>query len=136
MSLAEDSRRVALQWVEYLNEGRIDDLMALGTPDATWWLSGLKETSPFTGTSPYAERGVHFKELFKVAISFKVTIREVITEGDTVVIEAGPRGEAKDGRIYVNDVIWKFVIKDGKIQSLKEYVDLIPLLKFAGGEAS
>ena len=134
-SLAEESRRVALQWVDYLNEGRIDDLMALGAPDATWWLSGLKETSPFTGTCPYAERGQHFKELFKVAISFKVAVRGTTAEGDTVVIEAAPRGERKDGRIYVNDIIWKFVIKDGKIQSLKEFVDLIPLLKFAADEA-
>ena len=134
MSLAEDSRRVVLQWVECLNEGRHDDLMALGAPDATWWVSGLKETSPFIGTYPYAEREEHLKGMLKDAISFKITIRGITTEGDTVVVEGAPRGEAKDGRIYVNDVMIKFVIKDGKIQSLREYVDFLPVLKFIGME--
>ena len=136
MSLAEDSRRVALQWVECLNEGRLDDLMALGAPDATWWASGLKEMSPFTGTYPYAERKEHLKGLLKDAISFKIAIRGITTEGDTVVIEGAPRGEAKDGRIYVNEIMIKFVIKDGKIQSLREYVDFLAVIKFMGAEAS
>jgi ketosteroid isomerase-like protein len=50
--------------------GRIDELMALGAPDATWWVSELKETSPLAGTYPYAEREKQFKELLKNAISF------------------------------------------------------------------
>ena len=135
MSLAEDSRRVVLQWFECVNEGRLDDLMALAAPDATWWVSGQKETSPFTGTYPYAEREEHLKGLLKNAISFKITIRGITTEGDTVVVEGAPRGEGKDGRIYVNDIMMKFVIKDGKIQSLREYVDFLAVLKFTGAEA-
>ena len=59
-----------------------------------------------------------------------MTIRGITTEGDTVVLEGAPRGERKDGGIYVNDVMLKFVIKDGKIQSLKEYADLLSILKF------
>ena len=135
MSLSENSRRVALQWVEYVNEGRLDDVMALGAPDATWWVSGLKETSPFTGTYLYAEREEHLKGLLKNAISFKIEIRGITAEGDTVVVEGAPRGEAKDGRIYVNDIMMKFVIKDGKIQSLREYVDFLAILKFTGARA-
>ena len=136
MSLAEDSRRVALEWIKCATEGRFDDLIALGAPDATWWISGLKETSPYAGTYPYAEREGQLKEMFKEAISTTFTMRGITTEGDTVVIEGMPRAEAKDGRIYVNDVMLKFVVKDGKIQSLREYVDLLPALKFMGGKTS
>ena len=136
MSLAEDSRRVALEWIKCATEGRFDDLMALGAPDATWWISGLKETFPYVGTQPYAEREGLLKELFKEAISITFTVRGITTEGDTVVIEGMPRAEAKDGRIYMNNVMLKFVVRDGKVQSLREYVDLVPVLKFMGGKAT
>ena len=136
MSLAEESRRVVLHWIECAVEGRFDELMALGAPDATWWISGLKETSPLTGTYPYAERAKHLKEMLKEAISFTFAIIGITTEADTVVVEGIPRVEAQDGRIYVNDAMVKFVVKDGKIQSIREYVDFIPFLKFKEAKAS
>jgi uncharacterized protein len=132
---AEESRRIALQWVECLAEDRFGDLMALGAPDATWWISGLKEASLLTGTYPYAEREKQMKEVFKEKKSSKFSIRGITTEGDTVVIEGSPRFELQDGRIYENDVVLKFVIKDGKIQSLREYLDLFAVLKFLGAKA-
>ena len=131
----EESRRVVLQGIYFVVEGRIDDLMALGAPDATWWISGLKETSPLTGTQPYADREKQLRELFKDSISVAFTIRGITTEGDTVIVEGAPRVEKKDGRVYANDVMLKFVVKDGKIQSVREYVDLFPVLKFMGSEA-
>ena len=136
MSLAEENRSVILKWIECIVEGRLDDIMALGAPDATWWVSGLKETSPLAGTLPYAEREKHLKELLKEDDSYTFTIRGITTEGDTVVVEGEPRVETQDGRIYVNDVLMKFVVKDGKIQSVREYVDLIAVLKFMEAKAN
>ena len=127
---AEESRRVALQWVQYLIENRLDGIMALGAPDATWWVSGQKETFPYAGSYPYAERENQMKEVFKDKKSSTFTIRGITTEGDTVVIEGSPRFEVQDGRVYENDVVLKFVIKDGKVQSLREYIDLCAVLKF------
>ena len=132
---AEESRRIALQWVECLVEDRLDDLMALGAPDATWWISGLKETSPLTGTYPYAEREKQMKDVFKDKKSSTFSIRGITTEGDTVVIEGSPRFEVQDGRVYENDVVLKFVIKDGRVQSLREYIDFFAVLKFMGAKA-
>ena len=94
MSLAEDRRRVVLQWIEYAIEGRFDDLMALGASDTTWWISGLTETTPYNGTYPCAERDKHLKELLKEAISFEFAIKVITTEGDSVVVEGAPRAEA------------------------------------------
>lgn len=131
---ATESRRIALQWLDCLIEGRYDDLFALAAPDATWWISGLKETSPYTGTHPYADRKQQMKEIFKERKSFNFTIRGITTEGDTVVLEGSPRVEVQDGRIYENDVMFKFNIRDGKIQSLREYLDLFAILKFTGAQ--
>ena len=136
MSVAEESRSVILQWIGYLVNGRLDDFMALGAEGATWWASGLKETSPLTGTYPYAERGKQFKGVLKDAISFTFEVRGITTEGNTVVVEAAPRIVAQDGRIYENDVMMKFVVKDGKIQSVREYIDFVAILKFTGAKAS
>jgi len=131
---AEENRRIALQWIGYLTESRYDELFALGAPDATWWLSGLKETSPFAGTYPYAEREKHMREVFKEKKSSKFTMRDITTEGDTVIIEGSPKVEVPDGRVYENDVVLKFVFKEGKIQSLREYLDFLAILKFMGAQ--
>ena len=125
MSSVEESCRVVSQWVESADEGRFDELMALGAPGATWWVSGLKETSPLTGTYPYAEREKHFKELLKDATSFTFTVKGISTEGDIVVVEGELSAESQDGGIYVNDDLMKFVVKDGKIQSVREYINFV-----------
>ena len=127
---AEESRRIALEWIKCRTEDRFDDLLAMGAPDATGWVSGLKETSPLTGTYPYAERVKQMKEFFKDEKSSTFSIRGITTEGDTVVIEGSPRFELEDGRVYENDVMLKFVIRDGKIQSFREYLDFSAVLKF------
>ena len=90
---AEESRRVALQWVEYLVENSFDKLMALGAPDATWWISGQKEQFPYAGTYPYSEREKQMSDVFKGRKSSTFTIRGITTEDDTVVIEGSPRVE-------------------------------------------
>lgn len=132
---AEESRRIAHQWIDCLTDNRLDDLMAMGAPNATWWISGSKEIHPFTGSFPYAERGAQMSEVFKDKKSSTFTIRGITTEGDTVVVEGSPRFEVQDGRVYENDVMLKFVIKDGKVQSLREYVDAYAVLKFIGAKA-
>ena len=129
---AEESRSIALHWVNCLIENRLDDLMALGEPDAMWWISGQKEIFPGSGNYPYAERVQQMKETFKNLKSSTFTMRGITTERDTVVIEGSPRFEVQDGRIYENDVVLKFVIKDGKVQSLREYLDVFAVLKFMG----
>ena len=127
---AEEIRSIALQWIDCLTENRLDDLMAMGAPDATWWISGLKEISPYAGTYPYADRGKHIKDVFKEKRSSTFTIRGITTEGDTIIVEGSPRFEVEDGRVYENDVMLKFIIRDGKVQSLREYLDLFAALKF------
>jgi ketosteroid isomerase-like protein len=133
---AEENRHIALQWIKCLIENRLDDLIALGAPNATWWVSGQKETSPFTGTMAYAERAEHMKEVFKgLKASSTFTIKGVTTEDDIVVIEGSPKFEVEDGRIYENDNVLKFTIRDGKVQSLREYLDLFAVLKYMGASA-
>ena len=128
----EVSRRVALQWVGCMAEGRHDDLFAITAPEGTWWISGLKETSAMAGTYTFTERKDQIKKLFAGKKSFEFTIKGVTAEGDTVVVEAIVRLETEDARVYANDIMLKFVVKDGKVQSLREYADLVPVLKFKG----
>ena len=128
----EENRRVTLQWVECIAEGRDDDLFAITAPEGTWWVSGLKETSAMAGTYTFTERKDQLKKIFAGKKSFELPIKGVTAEGDTVVVEALIRVETEDARTYANDIIFKFVVKDGKVQSLREYVDLVPLLKFKG----
>ncbi|KAF8153109.1 hypothetical protein B0H34DRAFT_800360 [Crassisporium funariophilum] len=131
MSLAE-SHRVALEWARCIVEGRFDDLAALGAPGATWWMAGLKEKVPAAGLLPFAERVEGAREFFSGITNVSFTLVGVTTEGNTAVLEGVSRGEGADGRKYVNDLLVKFVVKDGRIESVREYADWFAIYKLMG----
>ncbi|KAF8153169.1 hypothetical protein B0H34DRAFT_94971 [Crassisporium funariophilum] len=130
----EESRRVAIEWAACVAEGRYDDLDALAAPDATWWISGLQSKIPYAGLLPFTARRAHIREIFKDATSLVVDVVGVTAEGDTAVLEAAPRAESGDGKVYENNLLIKFVVRDGKIRSVREYIDFFAIFKFMGVE--
>jgi hypothetical protein len=80
MSSIEDNKRIARQWLEFINAQRIEDICLMTAP--TWRMHG---GAP--GLPPGPE-GV--RELFRSIgpIEQKWTIEDVIAEGDKVVVRA------------------------------------------------
>ena len=46
-------------------------------------------------------------------------------EGDRVAVEAESYAKMKNGKTYQNTYHFLFIVRDGKIQSVKEYLDTI-----------
>ncbi len=53
----------------------------------------------------------------------RFTIEGMTAEGDRVAIEAESHGEHESGRVYHNQYHFLMVIRDGRIQEFKEYLD-------------
>ncbi|KAF4613316.1 hypothetical protein D9613_011073 [Agrocybe pediades] len=128
----EDSRRIVEEWAMNLNAGKFDELLAMAAPDATWWVAGPKldeqkypNLTQLSGEHPYSIRPAQIKAAFGKASSARFTVRDIIAEGGKAVLELEPCVEGLPGKgTYRNNAMLKFVIRDGKIQEVREYLDL------------
>lgn len=117
----EASREVALRFLEVFSEGDVDATLAMMDESATWWVAG---TIPLSGTKSKTEFGEMLSgvgENCKGPIT--LTPHAVTAEGERVAIETESYAELNNGRIYNNHYHFLMIVRDGKIQAVKEYLD-------------
>ena len=61
----------------------------------------------------------------KIDGGLRVTPTGLTAEGDRVAVEAESFAKMKNGKTYQNKYHFLFIVRDGKIQSVKEYLDTI-----------
>jgi ketosteroid isomerase-like protein len=117
----EDNKRVVLGLFENLSAGNGDAVLGALADNATWWVQG---NFPLSGTKTKKE----FAELVgqlgtNIDGGLRVTPKGITAEGDRVAVEAESYAKMKNGKIYQNTYHFLFTVRDGKIQSVKEYLD-------------
>lgn len=131
--MSSEDNRIITQFMDVLQTRRYDDLLPLATQGATWWVAGPQDTLPFCGSHLLSDRAAQMKESFGKASSVSYEIRHIISEGNTVVLESVTRAEGPiSGQVYENDILTTFTLVDGKIQSIREYLDTTQILKYMG----
>jgi uncharacterized protein len=103
------------------------DLLA---PDATWTI---------VGNSPVARTYRSKQEFIDIVIApfnkrlskpLRPTVREIYTDGDTVVVLFDGEGTAHDGKPYRNTYAWFLQMRDGKIVRVTAFFDSIEFTDF------
>jgi ketosteroid isomerase-like protein len=122
MNTREARKKVVDDFVESFSKGDITTAISYMVDDATWWVLGHLD-----GLSGYRSK-TEFAAAFEGASSaMKSPIRLIPTawtiEGDRVAVEMVSEGELKDGRKYDNAYHTVFEVREGKIQSVREYSD-------------
>ena len=103
------------------SESDFETAFALLADDSTWWVAG---DFPISGT--YSKN--QFEALIngvldEVPKGISVTPKVMTAEDDRVAMEAESYGERKNGKIYNNRYHILHVIRDGKIITVREYMD-------------
>ena len=119
----EANKEIARQFFERLSAGDVDGVVALYSDRCTCWVAG---TLPFSGTQP-RERlpeliggvGLMFPE------GLRFDVRSLTAEADRVSAEAESFGRHVSGQVYNQLYHYLFVIRDGKIDEIKEYFDTV-----------
>jgi hypothetical protein len=93
--------------------------------DATWTIVG---NSAVSKTYPSREDFLH--EVIRpfnarMSVGLKPTIREMVAEGDHVVVLFDASGVAKDGLPYSNNYSWWLEFRDGKVVRADAFFDSI-----------
>ena len=66
--------------------------------------------------------------------SVSIEVTSIVAEGDTVVAEWTSRARTTDGAPYENDCIGVFAVRDGRIASVREYMDTLYASRVAFGD--
>jgi len=118
---AEENKKVVLGLLEAMSAGNMSAVSNALADSATWWVAG---SFPLSGTMTKAK----FCELFgNVGAStengLRLTPKGITAEGDRVAVEAESYAKLKNGRTYQNQYHLLFVVRDGKVQQVREYMD-------------
>ena len=125
MGIAEN-KKVVLGFIDALASGNVDVLDSTLADDATWWLPG---SLPVSGTHQ-GKKGI-FEGFIKKAAPFfqpnslSIQVRNTVAEGDFVTVEWIARGKSAKGKPYENYYNVMFEVKNGKVQTVREYVDTL-----------
>lgn len=125
MSL-ESNKSIARTFIETLHEGHFD-LMA---DEGSFWVAG---STPVSGTKTKTEMIAVFASLASISDEKLIMrIKSMTAEEDRVSVEAEAGLTLQDGRVYANQYHIALVLRDGKIQSVREYSDTAHMLKIFG----
>ena len=120
----EANKAVAFLFFKCFTENDINGALNTMTDDATWWIPGKKERSPSAGLYPKDKIGRLFIRMVNALESgLKMTVVSCIAEGDHVALEVVSAGDLKNGRQYRQEYHMLMQFRDGKISSVREYLD-------------
>jgi ketosteroid isomerase-like protein len=98
------------------------DLLA---EDATWTIAGNSLAS-----KTYPSRAAFIGEVIqpfvaRMSVGLKPVIREIHTDGSTVIVHFDAAGTAKDGKPYINTYAWFLDLSGGKIVKATAFYDSV-----------
>jgi uncharacterized protein len=123
-STSTENKQVIKRYVAALQAGDADAVRDFFAEDARWWLGG---DLPISGT--WIGRDTIMTDFFGTAMalyepgSVNLEITGLLAEGDQVTLEWTSRARTAAGEPYENFCIGVFTVRDGRIASVREYMD-------------
>ncbi|PWJ55319.1 hypothetical protein CLV98_11488 [Dyadobacter jejuensis] len=117
------NKALVTEFIEAMRTSNIDQLKRKITADFSWWIIGKPEYLATAGEHDAEYFLAFFKNsnFFPEGTDFKAT--SMIAEGNSVAAEAEIKAKTAMGTSYENYYHFLFVIENGKIKRMKEYMD-------------
>jgi uncharacterized protein len=117
----ETNKKIVADFFENLSAGNGPAILGALADSATWWVAGNFALSGTKTKQQFAELIGGLGSKIDGPLTVKVT--GVTAEGDKVAVEAESHANMKSGKTYQNKYHFLLTLHDGKIQSVKEYLD-------------
>lgn len=122
-SIEDRNRALVAEFMEVFGKGNVEDILSYMSDSATWWVGGTMEgISGTKDKQAFGEMLSGLSSLTKTG-AISLTPKGWTCEGDRVAVETESYSELNNGRVYNNEYHFVFEVRDGKIQSVKEYLD-------------
>jgi len=130
---SEDNKRLVTHFFNDLSAGNASGAFDALADSATWWIQG---NFPLSGTKTEAEFMRLAGDLMsKIDGGLTVKVTGMTAEGDRVAAEAESFARMKNGKTYQNRYHFLCVVRDGKIQSVREYLDTMHATRYSAADA-
>ena len=120
----EENKRLARQFIDHLTVNDIAGALDLMADDATWWIAGKPDQLPAAGV--YDKKRIArllYNMVGQLPNGLKMIVKNLVAEGDKVAMEVESYGALQNGLIYNQQYHFLLTVRDGKIDSIKEYLD-------------
>lgn len=121
-SAEERNKQLVTEFMEVFGRGDVQDILSYMSENATWWVGGTME-----GISGTKDRQAFGEMLSGISASVNggIQLRPLAwtCQGERVAVETESYAELHNGRVYNNLYHFVFVVKDGKIECVKEFLD-------------
>jgi ketosteroid isomerase-like protein len=120
----EQNKKVASDFFSCFDSNDVAGALRAMTDDATWWIAGKPEQQPAAGLYDKEKIAGLLKNMGgQLTNGLRMTVKSLIAEGDKVALEVGSYGELRNGRVYNQEYHFLLTIREGKISSVREYLD-------------
>lgn len=119
----EANKALVAEFMRVFSTGDVDRILSFMDESATWWVAGnLEGVSGSKDKQGFGEMLTGLSQLTKTG-AISLTPLAWTAEGDRVAVETESYSELNNGRIYNNLYHFVFVVRDGKITQVKEFLD-------------
>jgi uncharacterized protein len=120
----QTNRGIAESFYQRFDANDIPGALDLMADDLSFWIAGRPEAIPSAGAHTKAEMADLFRRMTRrLKGGLRMTVKEVTAEGERVALEVESYGELLNGRVYQQEYHALMTIRDGKIASVREYMD-------------
>jgi ketosteroid isomerase-like protein len=132
MSL-DANKRLVRDFLDHYAHARYATALAMLAPDARWWIPGHPQEFPAAGWADKAtvERRLA-ANLQLLPHGIEIIVGDMTAEGDRVAVEAESKAKLVNGTLYHNRYHFLFVVRDGRIHAVKEYLDTLHVVNTLG----
>lgn len=122
-SVEEKNKALVAEFMEVFSAGDVEKILSYLADSATWWVAG--ELDGISGTKNKKEFGEMLAGLSSLTKTGAIALTPLAwtAEGDRVAVETESYSELNNGRVYNNLYHFVFEVRDGRIQSIKEFLD-------------
>ena len=121
MSPKDQARQTVEHFMAVFSTGDGAATTALMTADATWWVAGTTKLSGTYDVEAFRKLLASVNDVCNGPI--RLDAKAWTIDGDRVAVETESLAHAKNGRTYNNKYHFLFLLRDGKIAGVREYLD-------------
>jgi ketosteroid isomerase-like protein len=115
--VTNSNHEIVRTFINAMSDGNITD--ELVTVDFTVWIVGSEQA---VDKESYVNGIANLPKVFPSKLAF--TIHSLTAEDERVVAEFSGDGTTTDGKVYRNNYLYLFKIRDGRVYFLAEYLNI------------
>lgn len=119
-----ENQRTVHQLFERFSQRDWDGALALLSDELSWRLPGKPQRFPSAGLYDRTRLQRLFRRMDeRLETPLHMAVLDIIAEGDRLAVEVESSAQLKNGRHYSQQYHFKMHLRDGKIVSVREYLD-------------